>query len=446
MMHSAPSDNPISKKLVVTSNELVEAKYNFTLWQKRVFVYLVSQIDRNDKEFKLQRIQIKDLLNFFNVKSKDDYNAIRRVPENLFNARIQTPYFTTEGFKRWRKTRILSTYTEPGDIQPGNAYIELKFNDDLRPHLLELNTLFTKYEIKNIIDLRSVYSFRFYELLRSRRYNRDLLTMSVEELKEMLDVETLYPKYANFKQKVIQTAQRELADHCDIGFTFRELKSGRGGRVERIEFSIYDNSKTGEQGGAGARRGSKSAPEDIEAVEVKNDPAEMDRLFEQYFLQVREFGISPVLLVEWLKKYSAEHLEACISDFLTKAKSGKLKETERSKQGGYLRTLVEKADFTVKTAAQKQKTTQRQQTEIREKQQQAAEQAATDARKLKAETEASRIRELLDDDPELLEILIVEINSERLREYTPAEYLENGLLRAYVASKVKARFPEAFLE
>ncbi len=430
-------------QIVVTSNELVEAKYNFTLWQKRVFVYLVSQIDRRDKEFKLQRIYIKDLLNFFNVKSKDDYNAIRRVPEHLFNARIQTPYYTEEGYKRWRKTRILSAYTEPGDIQPGNAYIELKFNDDLRPHLLELNTLFTKYEIKNIIDLRSVYSFRFYEILKSRRYNTAFLTLGLEELKEMLDVETLYPKYANFKQKVIQMAQRELEEHCDIGFTFKEIKNGRGGKVEKIEFVIHNTGK--DFSGAGESKKAKNPGiETIEHEELKPDSEAINQLFDTYFAKIREFGISATTLMDWLKKHSTDHVQACIKDFLQRAADGKIKENDKSKQGGYLRTLIEKADFTAKAEVEKRKKESRQKTETQQVVEQQKISETINLKKAKAEAEAKRARQILNENAGLLEDLISDINLERDREYAVAEFHENGLLRAFVLTKVKERFSEMF--
>ena len=57
-----------NKKIVVTSNDLIHAKYTFTLWQKRVFVYMVSQINSfEDKEFQIHKMYIKDLMQFFKV-------------------------------------------------------------------------------------------------------------------------------------------------------------------------------------------------------------------------------------------------------------------------------------------------------------------------------------------------------------------------------------------
>ena len=68
MSKKTSENNAISNStLVVTSNDLVLAKYNFSLWQKRVFNYFVSQIDKDAREFMMQRVYVSDLIRFFNA-------------------------------------------------------------------------------------------------------------------------------------------------------------------------------------------------------------------------------------------------------------------------------------------------------------------------------------------------------------------------------------------
>lgn len=50
-----------------------------------------------------------------------------------------------------------------------------------------------------------------------------------------------YPLYANFKSRVILTAQKELKQKTDIYFSFKEIKQGR--KVVAIEFEIFENTK-----------------------------------------------------------------------------------------------------------------------------------------------------------------------------------------------------------
>lgn len=50
-----------------------------------------------------------------------------------------------------------------------------------------------------------------------------------------------YPLYANFKSRVILSAQKELKQKTDIYFNFKEIKQGR--KVIAIEFEILENTR-----------------------------------------------------------------------------------------------------------------------------------------------------------------------------------------------------------
>lgn len=50
------------KKLVVKHNYLINAKYNFTLSEMKLFLLAVSQIQANHTEFKKYRIRVKDFM------------------------------------------------------------------------------------------------------------------------------------------------------------------------------------------------------------------------------------------------------------------------------------------------------------------------------------------------------------------------------------------------
>ncbi len=422
------------KTLVVSSNNLVEAKYDFTLWQKRIFVYMVSQINVFDQDFKLQKFFIKDLMKFFGVKSKDDYATIRRVPEELYQASMKTPYKTPEGFKRWKEIRIISQFTRPEDREEENSYIELKFNDDLKPHLVQLKELFAQYDIRNIIGLRSVYSFRMYEILKSRNHPRGEKEITVEELKEILDVERKYKLYGDFKRKVLLQAQNDLNECCDITFTFVEKKHGK--KVASLVFNILANvprrnQRLMEKMAEEAEKNAAAVP-----VLIKNGT-----LARALFPQIQPFGISRKVFDRWAETYPEAHLEDCVADFLQKLKTGKIREQDPAKQGGYLRILIEKADFSQKTstAAASKKPPAK----------------PADTKPTTAEIEAQRLREVMERDKQtarelftahenLLSEITIELNEERGAEFFPDDFEVNALLRALVIGKVRGRFPERF--
>ena len=115
----------------------------------------------------------------------------------------------------------------------------LKFDSNLKPYMLGLKEFYTSYRLDNILSLKSKYSIRLYEILKSNLYKKNV-TVELEELKKMLSInEKSYAVYQNVKNKVIIKAQKELADKTDISFDFDEIKTGR--KVTSIKFHITSN-------------------------------------------------------------------------------------------------------------------------------------------------------------------------------------------------------------
>jgi plasmid replication initiation protein len=114
----------------------------------------------------------------------------------------------------------------------------VRFEEGLKPYLLELKKRFVSYNLKYILPLTSTYSVRIYQLLKeyeklTKRY------FDVGELMELLQVPKSYQNYTNFNAKVLKVAEKELKEHCDIYFTLEEEKEGR--KVSRLIFRIHKN-------------------------------------------------------------------------------------------------------------------------------------------------------------------------------------------------------------
>ncbi len=232
----------LSSSLVVTSNDLVLAKYNFSLWQKRIFNYFVGQIDKDAREFKMQRVYISDLIRFFNSgDGKEVYDIITNIPKQLYNLSLKIPYISEEGHQRYGEMRIITGYTKPEDREKDNAYIEFKFNDDLKPHLLELKRRFSKYDLHNIVGLQSTHSIRMFEILKSYEYQGEV-RLEVEYLKTVLELGDKYKLYADFRRYVIDRSKEDLEKYCDISFDYKEIKKSR--KVDEILFTIKRNNTT----------------------------------------------------------------------------------------------------------------------------------------------------------------------------------------------------------
>ena len=289
------SENVPDRGLIVTSNELIHAKYHFSLWQKRVFMYFVSQIGKEVSDFGLQKVYIADLVRFFESEQNGTVaDIIENVPRQLYETSIQVPSRDAEGNERFGEVRLVTKYTKPQDKNPGNAYIELKFNEDLKLHLLDLKKQFSKYELRYIVHLQSAHAIRIYEILKSHQYQKQI-ELDVDYLKVILEVSEKYKLYGDFKRKIIDKAQADLALFCDIGFTYKEIKSGR--KVVTLRFTIFENKPSGK---AAAEPSETETP----APPAPENSAENDALFmEVQEIVVGEWGVSPSRLLDLVRAH-----------------------------------------------------------------------------------------------------------------------------------------------
>ena len=105
---------------------------------------------------------------------------------------------------------------------------------------MQLKGQFTRYRLKNVVQLRSAHTIRIYELLKQYEVIKSR-RMTLGELRAILGIENArtYDLYGNLKSKILIPAQTELANRTDIAFTFDEIKEGR--KVVAVRFHIKRN-------------------------------------------------------------------------------------------------------------------------------------------------------------------------------------------------------------
>lgn len=277
-------DQP-AKALVTKSNNLVEARYHFSIWETRVFTKLVSLIQPGDADFKKYKLYIKDLVQFFGVNDNDAYVKIKAVPDSLLKKVVTIPY-TENGEERLLKTGLIAQATIP---KKKEGYIELSFHPDLKPYLLQLKRTFLSYDIRNVLKISSVYSIRIYELLKQYE-NLGYREFDLEELKVILGVSDKYKLYGHFKSRIIIKAQKDLQQHTDISFSFTEVKKGR--KVMGILFEIDANICP-----------AIMEEDSITSTIVETDKAQLEALLE-------EWGVTTENRQLYFKKYAVDYLQA----------------------------------------------------------------------------------------------------------------------------------------
>jgi plasmid replication initiation protein len=237
---------PIKKSdnVFVQANEFIKAKYkdNMSFWELVIFGKMCTMIDPNDTDFKDYKIYIKDLIDFTGVvKGGIVYQYVLEATERLKQREISITLKNEEGKEETLDTylvvgRKVLTHREADE----NMYVKLTFHPDLKPFLLQLKRDFTKLDIRTYKFLHTSTSIRLYHILKQFFGRRNYKPrIDLQELKDMLGVGDKYNPYNNFKQRVLDDAQKRLSNNTDIRFEYDEVKDRK--KVVGLVFYISEN-------------------------------------------------------------------------------------------------------------------------------------------------------------------------------------------------------------
>lgn len=125
------------------------------------------------------------------------------------------------------------------DEKSGQVTIEVDCNHKLKTAFFDIaRNGYVRYQLKNIISLKSQYSVRLYPKLKDRPFG---WTISVTELREMLGATAAsYDVFKDFNKHVLQKAIKEINDITDITVTTENVRKGRS--VESIRFKVTEKS------------------------------------------------------------------------------------------------------------------------------------------------------------------------------------------------------------
>lgn len=125
----------------------------------------------------------------------------------------------------------------------GSGIAHIRLDEDLVPYLFNLQERFTAYRLLYIAKMKSQFSPRMYEILRSYAWQKKV-TIDLEVLKKVLMVESVksYQNFKDFRKWVLEPAISEINEFTDLQVSYNTVTKGR--KVIKIAFSIKDIYKT----------------------------------------------------------------------------------------------------------------------------------------------------------------------------------------------------------
>lgn len=147
-----------SEKVIVKSNDLIEARYRLSLQESHVVLWLLTQIRYDDEDFKLHSMKISEFSAMVGLRVDGQYDELQKITERLMKRvmKIREP----------NKHRLIQvSWLSAAIYEEGKGYVSLEFSPQLKPYLLQLKSHFTKINIADTMKFKSVYAMRIFELL-----------------------------------------------------------------------------------------------------------------------------------------------------------------------------------------------------------------------------------------------------------------------------------------
>ena len=221
-------------QMVRKANSLIEATYKLSAIEQKIVLYLVSTITPSDDDFKPYQFKIKQFFEFIG-QTETNYTWLEENLLSLKNRNLRIVYENEDS----KKVILNVNWLSSSKHVEGSGCVELRFDPNMRPFLLQLKSRFTNYHLSNVVQLKSQFSIRIYELLK--QYEKiGKRAFGLYDLRSILGIEEdQYQQYTDFRKRVILAAQAELEEKTDICFTFKETRVSR--KVDVITFLIKAN-------------------------------------------------------------------------------------------------------------------------------------------------------------------------------------------------------------
>lgn len=205
-------------QLVVKSNDLIQqARYNLTATQQKLLAYIISRIKPTDTELTEYEIRVEDFCELTGIDKTWFYSEFIELVDDLDNNKSFWIETDTEIYKfRW--------FADSRYIK-GQGKVKVTLARTLKEYLLGLEKQYTKYELYNILALKSKYSIRLFELFKSYSYQHKK-EFNIDNLKELLFC-TNYTNYKDFRKRVLEKAIKEINTYTELNVEYNTIYKGK---------------------------------------------------------------------------------------------------------------------------------------------------------------------------------------------------------------------------
>lgn len=226
----------MSKSIIQISNVLNLTRQEFDMVEKHIF--LNTLICLKDKQgFEIENTNEKEVLEVTfssSILKETNKERVKEALEKITSRKIH--------FDKSTKNRDYYGYIVPfsfasyESVKGNESKITIHLNGSCKKLFLELANGYTKTDLQAIVNLKSTYSIRMYELM-SQYLRAGEWIVSMTDIRSYLDIGDKYANFSQFETKILKYSQSELREHCDLYFEWEILAKERR-KITVLKFYI----------------------------------------------------------------------------------------------------------------------------------------------------------------------------------------------------------------
>ena len=216
-------------KEIIQSYILTAAKYDFSVYEKRILYRIIELMSEYTKGKKLNcQYHIQESLfgdvdiqmptsAFLKDEKDQNYSIVKKALMDLNLKRVQ---FVDEERKKWYLFNII----ERPVAHMKQGFVSFRIHPIMAAAFMDFSMGHRKFELKTSMQFESIYAMRFYELMSGQSAP---ITFGIDKLKEMFKLEEKYKRVNDFFKYVIYPAKRELDKYSPFSFEYKINKDGK---------------------------------------------------------------------------------------------------------------------------------------------------------------------------------------------------------------------------
>ncbi|WP_020397264.1 replication initiation protein [Thiolinea disciformis] len=265
------------KMIIKISNLLTRAAHGLSLPEKRILMIALGKID-GEKVYNtnpVARVHASEIAEIGGIDIKTAYLEARNGQQKLYERSISMLLDIKTGLPVPGGVRWVAR----AHYHKNEGWIEIAFNIDLVPYISKLKNEFTSYKLSRAGALRSIYSWRLFELLMQFK-TTGLLAITVADFQDFIEAEPSHKKnFANLRIRVIEPAIKEIGEKDGLNVTWKPITAGR--KTTGLEFRFPRDPKTALPFVEPEKLASDLKSVELKVVKNKEDLSERQKIAEK---------------------------------------------------------------------------------------------------------------------------------------------------------------------